>query len=51
MDALTFTLCFLTVAILWSLLAPFDVPTTKPTADDLTERQAQIDRANHTELL
>ena len=41
----------LIVTVLWALKAPVGGPDETPSALDLEERQAQIDRANHTELL
>lgn len=50
MDALALVLVLAVGAFLWALLAPVGRPDT-PSADDLAERQAQIDRANNTEYL
>ncbi len=50
MDAYLFILLLLVGAAIWALMAPVGHPDT-PSADDLAERQAQIDRANHSELL
>jgi hypothetical protein len=51
MDGMVFTLAVLLVFVLWALLAPAPKPDTRPTTDELVERQRQIDRANHVELL
>lgn len=51
MDAFAFVLGVLILATVWALLAPVGRPTSIPTADELAERQRQIDRANHSELL
>ena len=44
-------LLLLIVTVLWALKAPVGHPDETPSALHLEERQAQIDRANHTEIL
>jgi hypothetical protein len=51
MDHVAFCLVVVLLACLWALLAPFQIPDTKPTADEMAERQIQIERANHMEIL
>lgn len=51
MDLLGFILLLLVVFGFWMLLAPDPQPDTRPTTEQLLERQRQIDRANNQEIM